>query len=235
MNFDRKLHHYLSRLFYLLLMLQISAHARGQSICSYDTLIINSEDMNILSSSDQDKVIEFFHKHTSGVVLLSSQFCDSILFAKINAYRLTQGVPVLTYSERLDTLGKKVLYWLHHDDETRHYSSMPQMKEYRDLMNVENIAYIHSLGNETFRFDPDETLNHWINSPPHNRGLLADLHVGSVSSLAKLTMYKGKLIIEIFSVFECDHTVSKRELNAKYEDLNKNLIKRPIKFKRTIN
>lgn len=166
---------------------------------------------------------------------MSSVKSDSILFSLVNGYREQSGLKPLIYSLRLDTLSKKVLYWLHFDDETRHYSTMEEMKPFRDLMNLENIAYIHSLSNESCKFDPQQILEGWIKSPPHNKTMLADLHVGSASSLAKLTMLNEKLVIEIFSIFECDHTVSKRELTHRYDSLNKKLIQRPIKFQKRKN
>lgn len=216
-----------------LVLLLFCNNVFGQNFYKGDTLVINSAQISIPSNEDEQTAHRFLKAHLGGVVFISSYRIDSVLFSKINQYRASNGLPALTYSERLDTLSKKILYWLHHNDETRHYSTMPQMEKYRDLMNVENIAYLHSLSNKDFKFDPHEVLEGWIKSPPHNKAMLADLQIGSASSLAKLTMLNGELVVEIFSVFECDHIVSKRELTNKYDELNKKLIQRPIKFKKS--
>lgn len=207
------------------------AVAQGKSITN-DTLTIESQSSDIFSEADRIDVIKFLQSNSKRVALLSSSKADSILFSLVNGYRQQSGLKPLTYSLRLDTLGKKILYWLHYNEETRHYSTMEEMKPFRDLLNVENIAYMHNLSNQNFKFDPKQVLEGWIKSPPHNKAMLADLHVGSASSLAKVVMLNNKLVIEIFSVFECDHTVSKRELSQKYDSLNKRLIQRPIKFER---
>lgn len=200
-----------------------------------DTLLIASSSSEMISKSDNIEVVKFFQRNSNGIVLLSSVKSDSILFSLVNDYREQSGLKPLTYSLRLDTLGKKLLYWLHYNEGTQHYSTMEQMKPFRDLLNVENIAYINNLSNQDFKFDPKQVLQGWIKSPPHNKALLADLHIGSASSLAKVVMLNNKLVIEIFSVFECDHPISKRELSQKYDSLNKSLIQRPIKFQKRKN
>jgi len=198
-----------------------------------DTLCYQSVNKEFLSTSEREYFSKYFDQNENGIILYSNEAFNLSLFEKINEYRISKAINPLRFSIRLDTLGKKVLYWLHYDSIINHFTSIDQMKPFRDLMNIENIQYVRTYLNSKFTFSADGIIQGWIQSPKHNRNLLfGDLNVGSAMSLAKITKQEAWVEIEIFSVFEGDYATSNRELTEKVDSLNKVLLKRPIVIKR---
>lgn len=201
-----------------------------------DTLYFQSANKEFFSPSDREYFSKYFDQNKNGIILYSNEEFNLSLFEKINEYRVGKTINPLRFSIRLDTLGKKVLYWLHYDSITNHFTSIDQMKPFRDLMNIENIQYFRAHLNSKFTFSTDEIIQGWIQSPKHNRNLLfGDLIVGGAMSLAKITMQEDGMEIEIFSVFEGDYATSNRELTEKVDSINKVIHRRPIKIVRPKN
>jgi Cysteine-rich secretory protein family len=207
----------------------VALNANAQVV---DTLWVRSQAEEISLITDRGKVSLFFDNHPQGIILLSSENFNQKIFTEINKYRTSNQLHPLSYSIRLDTLGKKVLYWLHYYHVITHYSSIAEMRSTSDLLNAENVFYAPSIY-QTQILNANEIMQVWINSPKHNANLLLkDVEVGSTGCLAKLAMENGTISIEAFCVFECDYTQSKRELTMKVDEVNKKLLKRPIKFQR---
>jgi len=203
----------------------------GQS----DTLYVNSSSMDFFSVAEREQFHHYLMENPDNTILYSCEAFNKQLFGLINDYRKSKNLNELSWSVRLDTLGKKVLYWLHYDSIMHHYSSMKQMKPYYDLMNAENIHYEHNQVNSLFDFSAHGVLHGWMKSPKHNKNLLEDVKVGSAGTMAKITLYDGSLMFQAFSVFECDYIVSDRELTEKVDSVNKALLKRPIIIARKKN
>lgn len=213
---------------FALIFFLINFTSKGQN----DTLLLKAYSTIIPSSREMQVAVKFLREYPNEVILLSCNQCDSVLFAKVNSYRISMGLQSLKASVRLDTLGDKMLLYLHKYEDTKHYSSIKEMQPYADLMNIENISYSHSLGSPTFTYDIDAVLRGWIKSKRHNENLLSETEVGSISSMTKLSMIDNIMIIEVFTVFESDYAESKRENAKKVDEINKRLIKRPMKFQR---
>jgi uncharacterized protein YkwD len=177
-------------------------------------------------SNDEKQQIEIALQASKRIYITSSEI-DSILFDKINQYRISKNVIALKYSERLDTLAYRVAYLnaVHHDRAT-HYTHLDNF-HHDDLLNAENLYYGMSLVSDLktgIRFiDVNEYLMSWIKSVEHNKILLTNLTEGSCKVVFEISMIENMIKIEEYVVFEIDSDVSKKELADKFITINKQI------------
>lgn len=193
---------------------------------------------NAKMSRDEKSVIENYLQSHDKVVITSAT-SDSALFGVINQYRLKNNLNALKHSIRLDTLADKVIYQHLDTVEIVHYTQMQEMKPYRDLMSLENLEY----GRGAISIDLDridkyvnigDILQGWIDSPGHNRNLLAEAHIGT----AKVIMIvrndtKGTYSVTIRAIYEADYSISKRELDENIRKRNQKKFNRKIIIKKS--
>lgn len=174
----------------------------------------------------EKQIIKDYLNEPSRFVYVSSPNTDTVLFNMINEYRKTKNakLKILKHSQRLDTLCNIIARKNVELHQMTHYTGMPELKNVYDLLNAENIIYntsgefvnrnSFSTNNESNDIvDLKRLLQGWINSPGHNKNLLADLEVGTVKILLAINRVDNSYSIDTYGVFEIDNSLSKRELN----------------------
>jgi hypothetical protein len=188
-----------------------------------DTLVLSCRCIQLPCQEHEKLIKNHLNTSPNANVLLHAERFDSILFKSINRYRNANGLNVFQISERLDSLAWKVNFWNQHHSTLTHYSAIPEMKPYCDLLNGENIWHTYVL-NKAELISPAQIMNSWVKSPSHNQNLLIPkLCCAAVSTLVKFSNDNGNPIVEIYSTFETDSEISKRQLTEQFDAANQKI------------
>lgn len=197
-------------------------------------MTLEVHDLKNLSQSESQYVKEYLQNHQA--VYLTSRLSDSVLFEYINQYRVDNSLKALPISIRLDTLARIVTLKNSDLPQLKHYKDIAELFPIYDLLNVENLQTVDLTTVDYTRIGArlnyDWLLQVWRESPRHNVNMLKTLggaDVGAASVIIKVTRNNDVYKYSIFAAFELDNARSKRELNDKFDNVNRNLIK---KFKK---
>lgn len=168
-----------------------------------------------------EEIFKYLSK-PSGTLLLTCQSYDKELLSKINDFRNLHNLKSLaTDTGRLDSLGKKEVYYMHFNGVMAHYTALMQMQRYKDLMGYENIASHIQAGNtkllKTFNQNSSAVLDWWIHSPGHLKNLLVsddNAKIASVASMIVITFENGFYKMVAYYAYEADDVKSLREKNV---------------------
>lgn len=205
------------------------------TVAGQQSLHLDVGDLGRITRLDSALVYEFIEKSPK-VVYLTSKVTDSIFFNLINQYRISHNAKALPHSERLDTLARIVLLKNTSLPELTHYPKIPELSSIIDLLNVENLSKLGQFDLKVGARSLNFIISGWDQSPGHHRNLLESLgesDVGAAHVILKVEYYDNRYHYKLYAIYELDNKLSKREYNQKLDDVNKFLISRPIKFKKT--
>lgn len=205
------------------------------TVAAQQSLHLEVRDLGKPTQTDSGLVYKFIDK-SSNIVYLTSKATDSALFDLINQYRTSHNVKALPHSERLDTLAHIVLLKNTTLPELTHYSKIPELSEYVDLLNAENLLRHTQYDLKVGARNLKNILKSWDQSLRHQKNLLetvGESDVGAVHVILKVSYYDNDYHFKLYAIYEIDNKLSKREYNQKLDDVNKFLLSRPIKFKKT--